>query len=163
MTLTVFYVCHLQQGPLKQNSVIAVRSGDESIFWIARCCDDVSEICSRWSGQYYSATKESDGGEDEYSLCSTNDMIWRDVVLADLTHSVRVVGKKLWLPNTIKQLLLTQGLTSTPCPMETPATESDNCEFVDATTLADLRSKTSAARRLVSCTIALVLACVCQC
>ncbi len=128
-----------------------MRSEDESIFWLARCAEDVSEFQPRWSANYYSISKPSLGdGDDEYSLCPSTDIIWRDVVLADITDFVRVTGKKLWLPFNIKSQLSTHDTVAGPVAVtSTPSPEADD-EMVDVGLFAELMSRSSTARRMVS-------------
>lgn len=142
----------MQSGAFGRNSVIAVRSEDDSIFWLARCCEDVSELQPRWSANYYRISKASQGdGDDEYSLCPTTDVIWRDVVLADITDVVRVTGKKLWLADSLKCQLSNHDTATTTSTTTTTATQPPvNDDVVDVETLAELFSKTCSVRRMVS-------------
>lgn len=129
-----------------------MRSGDENVFWLARCCDDVSELQPRWPANYFSLSVAHSGGDDEYIMCASTDFIWRDVVLADITNSVRVVGKKLWLPKQLEHELKNYDASNTPSTSTVEHTTSvqSPVEMIPPNILADLRSRTTPARRMVS-------------
>jgi hypothetical protein len=139
-----------QRGCFQKHSILAVRSGDESIFWLARCIDDVSEFQPRWLANYFSLSVSRDEGDDEYIMCATTDFIWRDVVLADITNSVRVVGKKVWLSSKLKHELKSCDPISGTSPVEAMPPVETPMDMIDTNTLEQLRSKTHSARKIVS-------------
>jgi hypothetical protein len=109
----------------------------------------VLEYQPRWSANYYSLSLSRNDGDDEYTMCASTDLIWRDVVISDITNSVRVVGKKLLLPNKLKLELKSTDTTSASSSVETVIPAEATVDMIDATTLADLRSRTQVARKMV--------------
>lgn len=128
------------------------------MFWIAACIEQVSDTQVRWPATYFQLKNMSSNGDDEYSKCRSNEVIWRDVVLADITNMVRVQGKKIVIPYDLKCLLsdhLTSSnsaSTSVPSPQNQPLPD-----MIDSKSLAKLMSLTSVARRVVSVGICWIL------
>lgn len=144
---------------------MAVRSSDESIFWLLRCTEDVPESEVRWSGVYFTFLRTSATGDDEYVIANNHhETIWRDVVVADVTAAVQTNDKKLTLPKAIKlqiiEFLSTVALQEPPFESTGMASVSNPPVTIDD--IAKIMNETKQARRLVSPHLCYLLSLTCD-
>ncbi len=106
---------------------------------------------SFWHSSSLAREKSSTNGDDEYTRCTSNDVIWRDVVLAEITDLVRVQGKKVVVPQNLKSLISAHLTPSTSTSVSVLSPQDQPLpEVIDAKSLENLMSMTNVARRLVS-------------
>ena len=101
MWVFLFFFC-FQEGSYQKGDVLALRSGDDSAFWLAMCVHAVSDDDALWDIQFYHFICSKSNGSDEYHLDSNKQITWRDVVLAEVSRHVDVSGNKLVIPECIK-------------------------------------------------------------
>lgn len=126
-----------QSGSFEKGAILAVRSGDSESFWMAECVEKVKTEDVRWSVQYFCLVRVMSDESNEYRRDTKCDMIWRDVVLSDISAFVRAHDRKLVLPTNIKSQLCQDDLTDA-AQVTSSGADQPLCSPLDVICIEDL-------------------------